>query len=69
MRGENLINNNKNRREWILEHYNLISPAQYGLRKGRSTTENLAILTSDIYTSFSKKHVTVGSVLGCGRGL
>ncbi|GBP19905.1 Probable RNA-directed DNA polymerase from transposon BS [Eumeta japonica] len=42
----------KNRLEWITESRGLLSNAQYGFRKRRSTTDSLCIFTSDIRVSF-----------------
>ncbi|CAG4941303.1 unnamed protein product [Colias eurytheme] len=48
----------KNRIEWYIEHHNSLSKTQFGFRKGKSTMDNLSILTTDIRIAFSdNQHV------------
>ncbi|CAH2107345.1 unnamed protein product [Euphydryas editha] len=53
----------KNRLEWIVESRNILSPSQFGFRKGFSTTDSLSILTTDIRLAFSKGECLVGVFL------
>ncbi|KAI8440895.1 hypothetical protein MSG28_009195 [Choristoneura fumiferana] len=53
----------KNRLEWFVEKNNLLANTQFGFRKGKSTIDNLSILTSDIRLALSKKHHVVGCFL------
>jgi len=53
---ERMINN---RFVWYLERNKIITPAQSGFRKGRSTTEQLVRLVSFVREAFiQKQHVT-----------
>ncbi|CAH2101808.1 unnamed protein product [Euphydryas editha] len=53
----------KNRLEWIVESRNILSPSQFGFRKGFSTTDSLSLLTTDIRLAFSKGEYLVGVFL------
>lgn len=43
----------KNRLEWFIESKGLLSPNQFGFRKGRSTMDSLSIFMTDIRLAFS----------------
>lgn len=43
----------KNRLEWYLESNNILASSQYGFRKGKSTLDNLSLLTTDIRIAFT----------------
>lgn len=53
----------KNRLEWYVEHKNILAKSQYGFRKGMSTIDNLAIITTDIRITLVKKQYLVGVFL------
>lgn len=43
----------KNRLEWFIESRRLLSNSQYGFRRGKSTTDSIAIFVTDIRLAFS----------------
>jgi hypothetical protein len=45
------------------EKYDVLSSSQYGFRKGRGTKDCLALLTTDVHTSFERKHQTVAEFI------
>jgi hypothetical protein len=49
------------------ERNNVLSPTQYGFRKGRGMRDCLAILTVDINNSFEMKEYTVAAFLDISR--
>lgn len=53
----------KNRLDYFMEVERVISGTQFGFRKARSCLDNTAILTSDIYNSFSKGEVVAAAFL------
>ncbi|CAG4969984.1 unnamed protein product [Colias eurytheme] len=53
----------KNRLEWFVENNNILPPSQFGFRKGYSTLDSIAILTTDIQIAFKKKHFLAGVFL------
>ncbi|XP_047041608.1 uncharacterized protein LOC124645775 isoform X1 [Helicoverpa zea] len=57
---ENLI---KNRLEWFLESKGILSPSQFGFRRGMGTLDSLSIFVSDVRIAFSKNESVVGVFL------
>ncbi|CAH2208082.1 jg18039, partial [Pararge aegeria aegeria] len=53
----------KNRLEWVMESRGVLSPSQFGFRKGFSTADSLSILTTDIRTAFGRGEYLVGIFL------
>lgn len=53
----------KNRLEWYVESKDLLSKSQFGFRKGKSTTDNLSILTTDIRLAFTSNKSVVAAFL------
>jgi ribonuclease HI len=53
----------KNRLEWFLEHYQLLTHSQFGFRKSLCCFDNLSILVTDVLTSYSHKEFTVSAFL------
>jgi hypothetical protein len=53
----------KNRLEFFIESNKLLADSQFGFRKGRSTYDSLAILTSDIRLAFSRDESVVAAFL------
>ncbi|CAG4955854.1 unnamed protein product [Colias eurytheme] len=53
----------KNRLEWFVENNNILPPSQFGFRKGYSTLDSIALLTTDIQIAFKKKHFLAGVFL------
>ena len=52
---------------WTLESRNTISNQQYGFRRGRSTTDTLVKLDTNIKTAFAKKQHTVAVFYDLGK--
>ena len=52
-----------NRLIWYLEHNFYLSPSQFCFRKSRSCADNLALLSTEIWTGFVKGEVTAGLFL------
>ncbi|CAG4993124.1 unnamed protein product [Colias eurytheme] len=53
----------KNRLEWFVENNNILAKSQFGFRKGFSTLDSIAVLTTDIQISFKKKQFLAGVFL------
>ncbi|XP_049868265.1 uncharacterized protein LOC126368372 isoform X2 [Pectinophora gossypiella] len=53
----------KRRLEWFVESKNILAKTQYGFRKGLSTTDSIAILTTDIRIALSNNQFLVGVFL------
>lgn len=53
----------KNRLEWFVETNSLLSPSQYGFRKGKGTLDNLSIFITDIQKAFTENKVTIAAFL------
>ena len=47
------------RLSWLIEKNNILSPHQYGFRKGRSTLDPLLKLEHDIKDAFTRKHMVL----------
>ena len=45
--------------EMWAENENILSPTQYGFRKGKSTRDCIAIITADIKIGFQEKMYTI----------
>jgi hypothetical protein len=43
--------------------YDVLSSSQYDFRKGRGTKDCLALLTTNVHTSFERKHQTVAEFI------
>jgi hypothetical protein len=52
-----------NRLDYWAEKNDILSKSQYGFRKGRGTRDCLALLTTDIQTSFEMKQQTVAAFI------
>lgn len=52
-----------NRLSWYVECNSLLSPTQYGFRKGKSCADNLAILSTEIWTGLANNEITAGLFL------
>lgn len=52
-----------NRLSWFLEHHLHLSPSQFGFRKSKSCADNLAIISTEIFTGFTQGEVTAGLFL------
>jgi ribonuclease HI len=48
----------KYRIEWYVEHNKILSEYQFGFRRGRSSMDNVSILTTDIQIAFTKQEYT-----------
>ncbi|XP_048481301.1 uncharacterized protein LOC119694354 isoform X1 [Plutella xylostella] len=53
----------KCRLEWLVENRGILAKTQFGFRKGMSTLDSLAILTTDIHIAFKRKEYLVGVFL------
>ncbi|KAG7312855.1 hypothetical protein JYU34_001236 [Plutella xylostella] len=53
----------KCRLEWLIENRGILAKTQFGFRKGMSTLDSLAILTTDIHIAFKRKEYLVGVFL------
>lgn len=53
----------KNRIEWFVENRCILSPTQYGFRKGKSILDSLGILTTDIRLAFSRNESVLAAFL------
>ncbi|CAG9133023.1 unnamed protein product [Plutella xylostella] len=53
----------KFRLEWLVENKGILAKTQFGFRKGMSTLDSLAILTTDIQIAFKRKEYLVGVFL------
>jgi hypothetical protein len=51
------------RLDYWAEKYDVLSSSQYGFRKGRGTRECLALLSTDVQTSFERKQQTVAAFI------
>jgi hypothetical protein len=51
------------RLDYCAEKYDVLSSSQYGFCKGRGTRDCLALLTTDVQTSFEKKQQTVAAFI------
>lgn len=57
----------KNRLDWFVEKNQILSPSQFGFRKGKSTLDNLSSLVSDVKLALSKNEYCVAVFLDiCG---
>lgn len=52
-----------NRLSWYLEHNSILSPTQFGFRKGKSCADNLSLITTEIWKGFVEGEVTAGLFL------
>ena len=52
-----------NRLSWYLEHNFHLSSSQFGFRKSRSCADNLAVLSTEVWTGFASMEVTAGLFL------
>ena len=53
----------KNRLEWYVESNGFLNKNQYGFRKGKSTMDSIAILTTDIRLAFSRNESLLAAFL------
>lgn len=53
----------KIRLEWFIESSNLLSPSQFGFRKGRGTIDSLSVFTTDIRIAFSNNNSVLAAFL------
>jgi hypothetical protein len=51
------------RLDYWAEKYDVLSSSQYGFRKGLRTRDCLALLTTDVQTSFERKQQTVAAFI------
>jgi hypothetical protein len=56
-----------NRLHWYLEYKQILNKEQAGLRRGRSTTDHIVQLETDVKLSFSKKRSTVAVFLDISK--
>lgn len=54
----------KYRLEWFLENKNLLPSHQFAYRKGKSTTDALRLLTSNIFNSFAENKIEACTSIG-----
>ena len=52
-----------NRLIWWLEHNHLLPDTQFGFRKNKSCTDNISILTANIYSSFANNSIVAALFL------
>lgn len=53
----------KNRLEWFLEKNNLLGKTQFGFRRGKSTSDNLSLFSTDLLLAFSKNNSVTAAFL------
>lgn len=57
----------KNRLDWFVEKNQILSPSQFGFRKGKSTLDNLSSLVTDVKLALSKNEYCIAVFLDiCG---
>lgn len=50
------------RTTWWLEHNSKLPDTQFGFRAGKSTADNLSVVTGEIYTGFAQGEYTLSSL-------